>query len=531
MKNPSKKFPQGVLVALCILFSLCVVLQSCGRPSAPVTSDEAVGQVVSSAAETVPPEEEDGFFQKVKGFFTEKTANQETEQAASSKSTGSAQIGQERIPLPVSPTNVGSGAQASSAAAMTKPFLTTAPTIAPSKEPDTHPGTVPPSTSPIPSTGDGGEELRAVWISYYELSMKAQKGGTEASFRQKISGMFQSVASAGFNTIIVQVRPFSDAFYPSGVYPWSAYLTGTQGEAPGYDPLHIMTEQAHHYGLSLHAWINPYRVSSSSDISALSPSNPARKWLEDENPENDSWVVFTGGGLYYNPTVPQVRGLIVAGVKEVIEHYPVDAIHLDDYFYPSTDEKIDQKQYDAYTGSGGTRSRSDWRRENVSSMMRDLYAAVKSIDSRVLVGVSPAGDVARNRNSLYADVEKWGSQKGYVDYLMPQLYYGFENSSKPFEKTARQWASIVTNSRVQLFAGLAIYKSGKEDVWAGKESDKQDTPRYEWMRRHDLIARQVELLRSIPSYSGFALFSYRYTFGGNCSGSVKQEMQNLYDIL
>ena len=132
------------------------------------------------------------------------------------------------------------------------------------------------------------QEMRAVWITYYEISMKAQKGGDESLFHQKVDEMFRRVQNAGFNTVIVQVRPYSDAFYPSKIFPWSAYLTGMQGQDPGYDPLAILVERAHAHGLALHAWFNPYRVSYNPDFSLLSKENPARKWKEDADQTNDS---------------------------------------------------------------------------------------------------------------------------------------------------------------------------------------------------------------------------------------------------
>ena len=221
--------------------------------------------------------------------------------------------------------------------------------------------------------------FRSVWITYYEISMKAQNGGDESLFYQKVDEMFSRVQNAGFNTVIVQVRPYSDAFYPSRIFPWSAYLTGTQGKDPGYDPLAILVERAHAHGLFIHAWFNPYRVSYNPDFALLSKDNPARKWKEDADKTNDGWLIVLENGIYYNPAVPEVQRMIIDGVREIVEQYEVDGVHMDDYFYPSTEEKIDQAQYDRYVKDGGQYSRAAWRRENVNTFVSGLYAAVKAV--------------------------------------------------------------------------------------------------------------------------------------------------------
>lgn len=385
--------------------------------------------------------------------------------------------------------------------------------------------------SVIDQAASAQAEMRAVWITCYEVSMKAQKGGDEAQFSKKVDEMFARVQKAGFDTVIVQVRPYSDAFYPSEIFPWSEYLTGTQGKDPGYDPLAVLVEQAHAHKLSIHAWFNPYRVSYNPDVSLLSRDNPARKWKEDAVKANDQWLFVLENGIYYNPAVPEVQRMIIDGVREIVENYEVDGIHMDDYFYPSTDGKIDQTQYDAYVKSGGRYSRAAWRRENVNTFVSGLYAAVKAIRQEVAVGISPAGDIEKNREELYADAARWGGEEGYVDYLMPQLYYGFENSASPFEKTARQWAELVTCERVKLYAGLAIYKSGEADTYAGPEASDGQGPRYEWVRRSDIISRQVKWARQTKPYNGFALYSYQYAFGDSRSESLVREFKLLQELL
>jgi uncharacterized lipoprotein YddW (UPF0748 family) len=345
------------------------------------------------------------------------------------------------------------------------------------------------------------DTLNAVWINYYELSMEAQKGGSQALFTEKISTMFSNLRKQGIDTAIVQVRPYSDAFYKSSIYPYSKYITGTQGKDPGYDPLAVICEQAKKYSLKIHAWINPYRVLYSTDFSKLSKDNPARKWHEDDNKGNDDWIFILDNGIYYNPAIPEVRKIIIDGAKEILLNYDVDAIHMDDYFYPSVNDNIDKRQYDAYKSSGGLRSLSDWRRDNVNTFVSGLYSAIKSIDPDCEIGISPCGDIEKNHTELYADIGEWMSKDGYIDYIAPQVYYGFENETLPFEKVARQWSDLCGN-KVKIYYGLAVYKCGVEDEFGGKGKN-------EWKNKDDIINRQIKFVCDLPAYDGIIFYSYK----------------------
>ncbi|NCC87531.1 MAG: hypothetical protein EOM05_06640 [Clostridia bacterium] len=363
-------------------------------------------------------------------------------------------------------------------------------------------------------------EMKAVWINYYELSMKSEAGGTEESFTAKINTMFNNVKEMGLNTVIVHVRPFSDAFYVSNIYPYSKYITGTQGVDPGYDPLKIMCEQADLFGLQIHAWINPYRVLYETDFSKLDKKNPARMWREDEIAENDDWVIVTDSGIFYNPSVSEVQKILIDGVREIIENYSIDAIHMDDYFYPSTDENIDKTQYDEYLNQGGKRSLSDWRRDNVNIFVSGLYSAIKSVNSDIKLGISPSGDIQNNYDTYYADISEWVNNTGYVDFMMPQLYYGFKNEIKPFEKVALEWSEIMKDSKVKICYGLALYKCGQIDEYAGAGIN-------EWQTDSDIVSRQVTYLKSLSRYDGIILYSYQYISAEN----TKDEMQFLKNVL
>lgn len=355
-------------------------------------------------------------------------------------------------------------------------------------------------STPAPSVpaNDSGE-MRAVWISYLELNFV---GLNVDQSKQKVQTMFANARDLGFNTVIVHARSHGDAYYKSDYFPYSSYITGTQGADPGWDPLAYMVETAHGLGLKIQAWINPYRVSSASDDPmTLAESNKARQWLTDADASNDDWAVRCNGGIYYNPAIPEVRRLIIDGIREIVRNYDVDGVHFDDYFYPTTEASFDSAAYSRYTSSGGTLPLADWRRAQVNTLVSGVYQAVKNIDSNMIFGISPAGNISNCYNSLYADVELWMSRTGYIDYICPQLYWGFEYPSERFRfnNIADTWSNLEMHDGLKLYFGLAVYKSGTVD--AGSD---------EWIRNNDIIKRQIEYSRTKSNCSGVILFSYSY---------------------
>ena len=372
-----------------------------------------------------------------------------------------------------------------------------------------------------------GDEFRAGWITYSELAVKSPDYTAE-EYTKKISDMMDNLQSYNMNAVFFHVRAFGDAFYKSSYYPWSEYLTGTQGQEPLYDPLAIVIEQAHARGISVHAWINPYRVSSGTDISKLASTNQARVWAENGKSSN---LMTTETGIYYNPASADVQKLIVDGIREIIENYDVDGIHFDDYFYPSTDEQLDKTQYSEYINSGGKLDLISWRKANVNALVSNVYSTIKEHDPNIMFGISTSADIAKNLNSICADVTTWGSSTGYVDYLCPQIYFGFEHTLLPFEDTLKAWEEIITNEEVKLYTGLAVYKCGEEDTYAGSESPNKDTPRYEWINNNDILSRQIEFCRSRKKNTGIAFFSYSYLFSPDATAALKSESSGVREML
>lgn len=310
------------------------------------------------------------------------------------------------------------------------------------------------SSKATTDTPESDEEMRGVWVSYMELSMENESSKTQKAFEDKFTEIAQKCRESGFNTLIVQVRPFCDALYKSNYFPWSHILTGTQGENPQYDALQIMCDICKENNLKIHAWINPYRVSSNETPSKLSDNNPYIK-----NPEI---AIKTDNGIFLDPSNETAQQLISDGVKEIAENYDVDGIQFDDYFYPTEDESFDKKQYEAYIekyGKENCMSLDNWRMQNVNTLICKVYRTIKSVDSSVEFGISPQGNIGNN-DGLYADVKSWCTCKGFADYICPQIYFSLENPALTFEDCLDSWTSLDFDENVKLYVGLGGYKAG-----------------------------------------------------------------------
>lgn len=372
------------------------------------------------------------------------------------------------------------------------------------------------------------EELKGVWISYLEWNTLPKE---QQAFQTAVNQMFDNCVNLGMNAVFVHVRPDADAMYPSSYFPWSKFASGKQGVNPGYDPLAYMIDAAHNRGLKFHAWFNPYRVTGYlNSWDDLADSNPAKVWLTDSDTANDRWVLLHDGYYYFNPSIPQVRELIINGVKEVVANYNVDGVHFDDYFYPTLNNADPARSFDKpeYDVSGSSLDITNWRRDNVNQLVRGVYAAVKELKPAVEFGVSPAGYVANLRSDakLFVDIDTWMSQPGYVDYIMPQLYWGFEakvsgGSPAPyaFENNLNTWIELKNRGNVTLYLGLAMSRAGTN------VADNNEVS--EWQRNNDIIKRQTEAARNSGQVSGVCYFSYSSFFGA----AAQQEVANLLPAL
>ncbi|MFD7812549.1 glycoside hydrolase family 10 protein [Streptomyces sp. NPDC059785] len=311
-------------------------------------------------------------------------------------------------------------------------------------------------------------ELRGMWLATVaNRDWPSRPGLTAAEQRAELLAHLDTAVRRRLNTVIFQVRPTADALWPSPYEPWSQYLTGVQGQDPGWDPLGTAVAEAHARGLELHAWFNPYRIANHTDPTRLVASHPARL-----HPE---WVVPYGGKLYYNPGLPEVRAFVEDAMLDAVRKYPIDAVHWDDYFYPypvAGQVFDDDAAYAAH--GGGFPDRAAWRRDNIDRLVRETAARVKRIRPSVQFGISPFG-VWRNEatdplgsdtragvqtyDDLYADTRKWVRERT-VDYICPQVYWNIGFEAADYAKLVPWWAEAARGTGVRLYIGEALYKAG-----------------------------------------------------------------------
>ena len=366
-----------------------------------------------------------------------------------------------------------------------------------------------PQAAPNPALPSG--EWRAVWVSYLEFA--EMDFSSEAAFRADAAALMDNCLSLGLNTVIAQVRPFGDALYRSSLFPWSHLCTGVQGQDPGFDPLDVLLTEAHARGLSLEAWVNPYRLRSSASM----PPVLAEISLPNTHPE---WVCTVNEGAYLNPAIPEAADYVVQGVAELVQNYAVDGIHFDDYFYPTTDPSIDAAQFAA----SGETDLTAWRRANVTRLVKAAHDAVKATDPTLRFGVSPQGNPDNDRNEQYTDLSVWLTASGadaVVDYLCPQIYwgYGYTLSSGgtrfAFENITAEWLALPRAESTALYFGLGAYRVGVGDGGANADSVSQ------WCTG-SALARQGTDLRSAGA-GGWALYRYGSLFRSDESGLAAAE--------
>ena len=365
------------------------------------------------------------------------------------------------------------------------------------------------------------EEYKAFWFSYYDYDTYREKNKKRnaKTFRTYFTKVVKKEKSFGMNRVIVQVRPFGDAIYKSKYFPWSKYISGKQGRSPGYDPLKIMVDVAHKNGMKVEAWVNPYRVTiGSTNYSKLSKNNPARKWHAKKSTSRN--VLAYNGSLYYNPSKKDVRNLIINGAKEIVKNYKVDGIHMDDYFYPEFTSKnvktaFDAKEYNKSSYKKNKKSIYTYRRAQVSTLVMDMKAAIKKINSKVTYGISPAGNIDNltSKYSYYVDIYKWTNSKKYVDYICPQIYWGFKHPYAKFDRVTKR-VKACKSKKVKLYIGIGVYR-------AGHNTGQNSAERKEWKSDKNVLKNQVKYGRK-KKVDGFAFFDYQDLTSKSSSKAVSQ---------
>jgi len=362
-------------------------------------------------------------------------------------------------------------------------------------------------------------EFRGVWIATVDNIDWPAKGEYNSE-KQKADfiRILDMHKKNGMNAVIVQVRPSADAFYPSPYEPWSQWLTGTQGKppVPYYDPLQFMIEETHKRGMEFHAWLNPYRANFNINNASIAPNHITRT-----HPE---WFLTYGDKKYFDPANKKAQQFVINVVRDIVKRYNIDAIHMDDYFYPY---RITGKEFPddvSYKNSGSRLNKEDWRRSNVDSIILALSKAIKQEKKLCRFGISPfsvwrnndkdpEGSDSKasqtNYDDLYADILLW-LKKGWIDYVAPQLYLEIGHDKVAYEKLLDWWSRHSYGRHV--YIGHGIYRAGGKE--AGWNNPSQ-------------IPNQIKLLRRYPNIQGSIYFSSK-TFERNPNGWNDSLRNNYY---
>lgn len=397
------------------------------------------------------------------------------------------------------------------------------------------------------------QAFRSAWVATI-ANLNMPLAGDEADFKQKYMKILDRFSALNMNAMIFQIRPMLDAYYKSALNPWSQFLSGRQGQDPGYDPLVWMIAQTHQRGMEYHAWFNPYRVTNAKITSLLKNSEPELSAeqilaltveqqisqlvkagiLAEENfaARHPQWVLIFDEKLILNPAVPEVVEYIADTVREVIENYDVDAIHFDDYFYPyrisvngvnvlfgnKGEDRAEFEEYGLVTGEylDSKEGIEQWRRDNITRLIATVQEVITEHNQEqgasVQLGISPFGIWEHQENhelgshtpvsssqsyssSIYADTRHWIKEE-LIDYVIPQIYWSFDQTAAPYGELAHWWNDAVENTRVQLYVGHANYKHAANGGFDAA-----------WMNPEEL-PNQLRYNQKLSQVSGSAFFSY-----------------------
>ncbi len=345
------------------------------------------------------------------------------------------------------------------------------------------------------------EEIRGVWsATVFSLDYPSKPTTSAESLKKDADNLISMAKSAGYNTLFFQARPTGDAFYESELFPWSKYLTGVQGTAPAkdFDPLSYLIETAHKNDISLHVWLNPYRITATAgDSENISENSIAKKYPH-------LVVKHTDGKLYLNPGEPETNKLVVDGIVEILKKYDVDGIHIDDYFYPDSsfpDGETFTKYGSNYADIG------DWRRSNTTDLIRQIKSAIDRLSPDTVFSVSPSGIWANKKShpdgsdtngiqsyfDYYADTRLW-VKENLIDWIIPQIYWNIGNAAADFKVLSNWWSDVVKGTNVALCIGQGVYRI-----------EEEKSPASVWYSQNGIeeLNRQAQLIRQLEGCKGY----------------------------
>jgi uncharacterized lipoprotein YddW (UPF0748 family) len=367
--------------------------------------------------------------------------------------------------------------------------------------------------------------FRATWISTVsniDFPRVADRGNYEAQKKHLIE-MLDQLQATNINAVVFQVRPTADALYKSELEPWSHWLTGKQGVAATYDPLELVCAEAHKRGIDVHVWINPYRVT----IPGMNVENLAPNHIYHKHPE---WFVKYGKQWYFNPALQETRDFLCQVVADLVSRYDIQAIHMDDYFYPyPISGEVFPDTTNFAKDPRGFKKIGDWRRDNVNLAIKQVHETIVRIKPEVQFGISPFGiwrnkkndprgsetNGLQNYDQLYADILLW-MEKGWIDYVVPQLYWEIGKKVADYKILAHWWAQHATD-KCRVYIGMAPFHLGSEKGAAA------------W-REGNEICRQLRLNATIPGITGECYFRACDLINNRCNltDSLKQVFYPTY---
>jgi uncharacterized lipoprotein YddW (UPF0748 family) len=350
------------------------------------------------------------------------------------------------------------------------------------------------------ATAQTTPEFRGVWVATVDNIDWPSKGNFNSDSQQaEFIRLLDMHQRNGMNAMVVQIRPCTDAFYPSPYEPWSAWLTGVQGQPPSpyYDPLEFMITETHKRNMVFHAWMNPYRADFYPNDDLVSETHITRL--------QPDWFIRYGDKKYFDPGNPEARQYVVEVVRDVVRRYKVDAIHFDDYFYPYPLEGKKFPDDSTFRLFGKGMSRDQWRRSNTDSIIAMLHRTIKQENRNCQFGISPFGvwrnadrdpvngsktiGSLSNYDDLYADILLW-LKNDWIDYVAPQLYWEIGHRRAPYEVLLNWWSKHTYGK--QCYIGLAVYKAGSNAAW-----------------NREQLPRQIEALRKTPNINGMIFYNSR----------------------
>ncbi|MBR4201466.1 MAG: family 10 glycosylhydrolase, partial [Oscillospiraceae bacterium] len=315
------------------------------------------------------------------------------------------------------------------------------------------------------------DTLIAAWIPYFTVESLLASPDEEAC-RNAVSGYIRQLRDIGINTVFLHVCAFGESYYPSEWYPMLP-------AANGHDAMRIFSEVCQENGVALHAWINPLRLQTDAYMESQCGDSELCRWYGDEAQRAKAMAKWDGR-WYLDPAAPTTGDFLSGVVKELIETYRPAGIHIDDYFYPTAQTAWDAEDFAA----SGAENLAEWRRENINALMRTLYQAVHQADESAVFSVSPQGNIEENYERLFADTAAWAKAGDCCDLMIPQIYYGYQNSSHPFAEVLREWSELPRAENVSMAVGIAAYKVGQTDPYAGSGAQ-------EWLTETGIPARQA----------------------------------------